>query len=77
MAYIDLLWQLPAIFTAVPMLARLLPFRLPARAVPLFYFIVALIVLRLAHGRVESPFRSHPTSQVIPLLPQASPTTLA
>src|ERR1700761_9522886 len=45
MAYIDLLWQLPAIFTAVPMLARLLPFRLPARAVPLFYFIIALIVM--------------------------------
>ena len=47
MSYTDLAWQLPAVFTAVPMVHRLLPFRLPARALPLFYFIVALVVMAL------------------------------
>jgi hypothetical protein len=50
MAYTDLLWQIPAVFTAVPMAARMLPCRLAARAVPLFYFIVAVVVMALPGG---------------------------
>ena len=47
MAYIYLAWQVPALFTAVPMVARLLPFKLPERAIPLLYVVVALIVFAL------------------------------
>lgn len=47
MNFIDLAWQIPAIFTAVPMVARMLPFRLAPRAVPLFYFLVSLVVMAL------------------------------
>lgn len=47
MQLLPLLWQLPAIFTAVPMAARLLPFKLAARAIPLFYFIVSVVVMAL------------------------------
>ncbi len=47
MSYIDLAWQVPAIFTAVPMLARMLPVKLPTRAIPLFYFVVSLVVMAL------------------------------
>lgn len=50
--WMNLLYQLPAIFTAAPMVARLLPFRLPKRVVPLFYFIVSLVVM-LMPGRVD------------------------
>lgn len=46
-----LLWQLPAIFTAVPLVHRLLPFKLAARAIPLFYSVVSLLVMLLP-GRV-------------------------
>lgn len=46
-AFIALAWQLPAGFTAVPLVHRLLPFRLPVRAIPLFYFLVLLVVLFL------------------------------
>ncbi|HZQ42399.1 MAG TPA: hypothetical protein VFA99_04070 [Acidobacteriaceae bacterium] len=35
-------------------------------------FIIAIIVLHLAHGRLEHPFRGHPSSQLI--LPAASST---
>lgn len=42
-----LLWQVPAIFTAVPMLHRLLPFRLAERAIPLFYVLVSVLVMAL------------------------------
>lgn len=52
MAYTDLLWQLPAIFAAVPMAHRLLPFAVPARARPLMYFVVSLVVM-LMPGRVD------------------------
>ena len=47
MKWTDLIYQLPAVFTAVPMVHRLLPFKLAARAIPLFYFIVALVVMAL------------------------------
>lgn len=47
----NLLYQVPAIFTAVPMVHRLLPFKLPARALPLFYFIVSFMVM-LMPGRI-------------------------
>lgn len=47
MDYSHLLYQLPAIFTAVPMLHRLLPFRLAERAIPLFYVIVSVLVMAL------------------------------
>lgn len=42
-----LLWQVPALFTAVPMLHRLLPFRLAERAIPLFYVLVSVLVMAL------------------------------
>lgn len=51
MDYTPLLWQLPAIFTAVPMVARLLPVKIPPRAVPLLYVVVSLVVMALP-GRV-------------------------
>lgn len=44
---LHLLYQLPAAFTAVPMLARMLPFKLAERAIPLFYFLVCLLVMAL------------------------------
>ena len=47
MTYLSLAWQVPALFTAVPMVARLLPFKLPERAIPLLYVVVALIVFAL------------------------------
>jgi hypothetical protein len=47
MNYSLLLYQLPAIFAAVPMVHRLLPFSVAARAVPLMYFLVALVVMAL------------------------------
>ena len=47
MTYLSLAWQVPALFTAVPMVARLLPFKLPERAIPLLYVVVALIVFSL------------------------------
>jgi hypothetical protein len=42
-----LTWQVPAIFTAVPLVHRLLPFKLAARAMPLFYFLVSVLVMTL------------------------------
>jgi hypothetical protein len=45
--HLDLLWQLPAVFTAVPLVHRLLPFKLAARAIPLFYAIVSLVVMAM------------------------------
>jgi hypothetical protein len=42
-----LLWQVPAIFSAVPMIHRLLPFRLAERAIPLFYVLVSVLVMAL------------------------------
>lgn len=50
MDYSHLLYQLPAIFTAVPMLHRLLPFRLAERAIPLFYVIVSILVMAMPGG---------------------------
>ena len=50
MDYSHLLYQLPAIFTAVPMVHRLLPFRLAERAIPLFYVIVSVLVMALPGG---------------------------
>ena len=47
MTYLSLAWQVPALFTAVPMVARLLPVKLPERAIPLLYVVVALIVFAL------------------------------
>lgn len=47
MTYLDLLWQIPAIFTAVPMVHRLLPFKLSARAIPLFYAVISWIVMAM------------------------------
>lgn len=47
MSFLFLLWVLPAGFTAVPMLHRLLPFKLPDRAIPLFYFLVVLLCMFL------------------------------
>ncbi len=47
MTYLSLAWQVPAIFTAVPMVHRLLPFRLAARAIPLFYVIVSVLTMLL------------------------------
>lgn len=47
MTYMSLLWQIPAIFTAVPMVARLWPVKLAARAVPLLYFAVSVVVMAL------------------------------
>lgn len=47
MNLLPLVWQLPAVFTAVPLVHRLLPFKLAARAIPLFYSVVALIVMSL------------------------------
>ncbi|HEX5284527.1 MAG TPA: hypothetical protein VFW30_10435 [Bryocella sp.] len=38
-------------------------------------FIIALIVLHVAHGRIDNPFRAHPASQLV--LPAASPASLA
>lgn len=52
MSLLPLVWQLPAIFTAVPMVSRLLPFKLAARAIPVFYFTVSLIVMAMP-GRVD------------------------
>lgn len=52
MNFLPLLWQVPAVFTAVPMVARLWPVKLAPRAIPLFYFIVALVVMALP-GRVD------------------------
>lgn len=43
MDFVDLAWILPAAFTAVPLVHRLLPFKLPERAYPLFYFLVTLV----------------------------------
>src|SRR6185437_2036543 len=45
--HLDLLWQIPAVFTAVPLVHRMLPFKLAARAIPLFYAIVSLVVMAL------------------------------
>jgi hypothetical protein len=42
-----LLWQVPAIFTAVPMVHRLLPFKLPERAIGLFYVLMSVVVMAL------------------------------
>jgi hypothetical protein len=47
MNYSHLLYQVPAIFSAVPMIHRLLPFRLAERAIPLFYVIVSVLVMAL------------------------------
>lgn len=47
MSYLSLLWQVPAIFTAVPLVHRMLPFKLAARAIPLFYAIVSLVVMTM------------------------------
>lgn len=47
MNLLPLLWQVPAIFTAVPMIARLLPFKLATRAIPLFYTLVSLVVMTM------------------------------
>lgn len=47
MSFLFLLWTLPAGFTAVPMVNRLLPFKLPERAIPLFYFLVVLLCMFL------------------------------
>lgn len=47
MDFVTLLWICPAIFTAVPMVARLLPFKLPQRAIPLLYFLVAMLCMVL------------------------------
>jgi hypothetical protein len=47
-----------------------------AGAAIILIFIVALIVLRFGHRRMESPFRSHPSSQLLPLPPTTSPATL-
>jgi hypothetical protein len=47
MSFLQLAWQIPAIFTAVPMVARMLPFKLALRAVPLFYAIVSLVVMTM------------------------------
>jgi hypothetical protein len=47
MTHIDLLWQVPAIFTAVPMVHRLLPFKLAARAIPLFYAVISWLVMAM------------------------------
>jgi hypothetical protein len=52
MDFTALAWQLPAMFTAVPMLHRLLPFKLPERCYPLFYFLVCFVVIFLP-GRVD------------------------
>jgi len=46
-SFLPLLWQVPAIFTAVPMVHRLLPFRLAERAIPLFYVLVSVVVMAL------------------------------
>lgn len=45
--WLDLLYQVPAIFTAVPMVHRLLPFRLAERAIPLFYVLMSVLVMAL------------------------------
>lgn len=45
MNLLPLLWQVPAIFTAVPLVHRMLPFKLAARAIPLFYTIMSLLVM--------------------------------
>lgn len=42
-----LTWQLPAAFTAVPLVHRLLPFKLSSRALPLFYFLVTWLCMAL------------------------------
>lgn len=42
-----LAWQVPAAFTAVPMVARMLPFKLPERAIPLMYFLVTWLCMVL------------------------------
>jgi hypothetical protein len=47
MNYLSLAWQIPAVFTAVPMLARLWPTTLAPRAIPLFYFLVSLAVMAM------------------------------
>ena len=47
MTYLSLAWQVPALFTAVPMVARLLPLNCPSRAVRVLYVVVALIVFAL------------------------------
>ena len=47
MDFMSLLWIAPAIFTAVPMVGRMLPFKLPERAIPLFYFLVVLLCMFL------------------------------
>lgn len=47
MNFLPLAWQIPAIFTAVPMVARLLPFKLALRAVPLFYTVISLLVMTM------------------------------
>jgi hypothetical protein len=44
---LHLLYQVPAIFTAVPMVHRLLPFKLPERAIALFYVLVSVLVMAL------------------------------
>lgn len=47
MNFLALAWQIPAVFTAVPMLARLWPTKLALRAIPLFYFLVSLVVMAM------------------------------
>ena len=44
---LHLLYQVPAIFTAVPMVHRLLPFKLPERAIGLFYVLVSVLVMAM------------------------------
>lgn len=47
MTFLPLVWQLPAIFTAVPLVHRLLPFKLAARAIPLFYAVISWLVMAM------------------------------
>lgn len=47
MNLLPLLWQIPAVFTAVPLVHRLLPFRLAARAIPLFYTVISWLVMMM------------------------------
>jgi len=52
MNFLPLVYQVPAIFTAVPLVHRMLPFRLAARAIPLFYAIVSLVIMTMP-GRLD------------------------
>lgn len=47
MIFLALAWQLPALFTAVPVVNGLLPVKVTERVVPLLYFLVALVVMVL------------------------------